>query len=155
VIRVPTVQSQRVCDSGNGIARTNFQGADSVFAEQLWGACCVVEQLVSPPDGGPGSGRLLPAAPNSRLQSPKGAGSAYGGVRMADQDWYIELLWSSKALVLRQEAFELKSGRLSYSYANHRNLVLDPDVASTCVDLITAVARHQFGSSFAIATVRR
>jgi orotate phosphoribosyltransferase len=66
---------------------------------------------------------------------------------------YHDLLWSSGALMIRDEAFTLKSGRRSYTYANHRDLICVPMHLRSLTRLLSARAHEEFPTPYAFATV--
>lgn len=59
---------------------------------------------------------------------------------MSERDDYIRLLWDEGALLLRDQSFELKSGRRSHVYANHRSLLLVPEFLRLMATLLVTEA---------------
>jgi orotate phosphoribosyltransferase len=66
---------------------------------------------------------------------------------------YQNLMWSSGGVLIRDEPFILKSGRQSYVYVNHRDLICLPHGLRLFAALIIANVRDAFGAEHALATV--
>jgi orotate phosphoribosyltransferase len=66
---------------------------------------------------------------------------------------YLRRMWEADALLVRPQPFTLKSNRESYVYANHRNLVCNPEDLRLLADLILETAKGSFPDDFALCTV--
>lgn len=72
---------------------------------------------------------------------------------MSESTDYVDLLWASKALLIRDQPFILKSGRESYVYANHRNLICLPQYLEMFSELLVSTARSRYERTFAFSNV--
>ncbi len=72
---------------------------------------------------------------------------------MPDAAPYLARLWRSGALLVRDPPFTLKSGRQSYIYANHRNLVCLPDGLRLLVSGLYDSLRARSVDDVALASV--
>lgn len=69
------------------------------------------------------------------------------------EDQYIEALWISRAVLLREPAFRLKSGGESYVYVNHRNMICEPRNLSLMAAEMGDVLAGAFEVDYALASV--
>ena len=58
---------------------------------------------------------------------------------------YMDMVWREGAFLLRDEPFTLKSGRTSHVYANHRNLICDPEILGQLGEHLAALAVEAHG----------
>ncbi len=72
---------------------------------------------------------------------------------MEYRDRYLDLIWTEGAFLVREEPFTLKSGRRSYVYANHRNLICVPEFLAVLGDSLSAAAKAKYGPDVALAGV--
>lgn len=72
---------------------------------------------------------------------------------MPDASQYLTRIWTSGALLVRDPAFTLKSGRQSHVYANHRNLVCLPADLRLLSEMLYEAAMRLDLSEYAVASV--
>jgi orotate phosphoribosyltransferase len=72
---------------------------------------------------------------------------------MSAASQYLQLLWDSGALLLQDEPFTLKSGRTTYVYANHRNMICLPENLQFLADALIEVSNLKWSEPFALSTV--
>jgi orotate phosphoribosyltransferase len=76
-----------------------------------------------------------------------------GGRELTTAERYLKTLWGEGSVLLRTEPFTLKSGRVSYVYVNHRNMICLPRNLVLFGEGVVEVSRRRWSDTFAIATV--